>query len=55
MITYENDNLIIPKKYKNMSAAQLEKEKEKTLKKLLGQKKPTFKVKSKQGSIKFNF
>ena len=33
MITYENDNLIIPKKYKNMSAAQLEKEKEKTLKK----------------------
>ena len=55
MIAYENDNLVIPKRYKNMSVSQLEKEKTKILKKLLEEKKPEKKAKTNNSRIIFNF
>ena len=40
MMIYENDKLVIPKKYQEMSVSELNAEKEKVLKELCSQPRP---------------
>lgn len=55
MIAYENDTLNIPEKYKNMSASELEHEKQEMLSRLLaGNRKKKSNVES-PTNIVFNF
>lgn len=51
MTAYENDVLIIPKKYKKMSVSELNKEKQKLWKKIKSSKSPQ----RKKGKTAINF
>lgn len=55
MVSYENDVLIIPEKYKNMSVSELEKEKMKVLQKINASERPKKPVKRNENNIVFNF
>lgn len=55
MIAYENDTLIIPKKYKKMSVSELEIEKKKVLKEILASDRPKKVVRKNKNNIVFKF
>lgn len=55
MLAYENDILVIPEKYKNMSVSELEKEKEKLLKQINSEDRPKKTVKNNKNNIVFKF
>ena len=55
MELYENDILIIPEKYKNMSISELEREKNKLLKKIIISERPKKIIKENKNNITFKF
>lgn len=55
MATYENDNLIIPEKYKKMSVSELEKEKKRLLEEINVSEKSKKTVKKNKNNIVFSF
>lgn len=55
MMVYENDKLIIPKKYQEMSISELKKEKDKVLQEFQSQPRPKKKVTSNKKGIVFHF
>jgi hypothetical protein len=55
MVAYENDILVIPEKYKKMSASELEMEEKKVLEKLLSSKRPKKVAKKNKNNITFKF
>ncbi|MCM1387258.1 MAG: hypothetical protein NC231_08030 [Bacillus sp. (in: Bacteria)] len=55
MVSYENDVLIIPEKYKNMSGSELEKEKMKVLREINNSERPKKNIKRNKNNIVFNF
>lgn len=55
MAAYENDNLVIPEKYKKMSVSELEIEKKRMLKELLSSDRPKKVVRKNKNNIVFKF
>lgn len=55
MMACENDIIIIPEKYKKMSLAELETEKEEVLKDLLSGARPKKTIKENKNNICFRF
>ena len=53
-MTYENDVLVIPEKYKNMSIPELENEKIKLLNELIISERPKKTIKENKNNIVFN-
>ena len=54
MMSYENDELIIPKEYKQMSASELECEKRKLLSEIMASPRQKKEVKKNKRNIRFN-
>ena len=55
MAVYENDTLVIPQKYKRMSASEIEVEKEKVLRKLVMSERSVKEQKKNKKGIMFKF
>lgn len=55
MMIYENDKLVIPKKYQEMSISELKLEKEKVLKEFRSKSRPKKKVSTNKRGIVFHF
>ena len=55
MVTYENDTLVIPERYKKMSVSELEEEKIKVLKEISISEAPKKAIKKNKNNIVFKF
>ena len=55
MEVYENDKLVIPDKYKSMSVAELENEKNKMLSQIMSENRPKKPIKTNKRKIVFNY
>lgn len=55
MVVCENDKLLIPKKYKEMSIPEIDMEKKKVLKEFRSQLRPKKRISTNKNGILFNF